>query len=134
MALYEHIFIARQDVSPQQVEELQAMITQIIADYGGKITKTEYWGVKSLTYRMKKNRKGHYSLLNIEASHMAIAEMERRMRLNDDIIRHLTLRVEAHDDGDSVQLRRKKRDERRTAEKEQDELALAKKMEAGEKT
>ncbi len=123
MALYEHIFVARQDVSSQQVEDLQTMITQIITENGGKITKTEYWGIKSLAYRMKKNRKGHYSLLNIDAPHEAIAEMERRISLSDDIIRHLTLRVDAHEDGDSVQMRSKTRDEQRNASDGDNEAA-----------
>ena len=123
MALYEHIFVARQDVSSQQVEDLQTMITQIITENGGKITKTEYWGIKSLAYRVKKNRKGHYSLLNIDAPHEAIAEMERRISLSDDIIRHLTLRVDAHEDGDSVQLRSKNRDEQRNASDDDNEAA-----------
>ena len=123
MALYEHIFVARQDVSSQQVDDLQTMITQIITENGGKITKTEYWGIKPLAYRVKKNRKGHYSLLNIDAPHEAIAEMERRISLNDDIIRHLTLRVDAHEDGDSVQLRSKNRDEQRNASDDDNEAA-----------
>ena len=123
MALYEHIFVARQDVSSQQVEDLQTMITQIITENGGKITKTEYWGIKSLAYRVKKNRKGHYSLLNIDAPHEAVAEMERRISLSDDIIRHLTLRVDAHEDGDSVQLRSKNRDEQRNASDDDNEAA-----------
>ena len=123
MALYEHIFVARQDVSSQQVDDLQTMITQIITENGGKITKTEYWGIKPLAYRVKKNRKGHYSLLNIDAPHEAVAEMERRISLNDDIIRHLTLRVDAHEDGDSVQLRSKNRDEQRNASDDDNEAA-----------
>ena len=123
MALYEHIFVARQDVSSQQVEDLQTMITQIITENGGKITKTEYWGIKPLAYRVKKNRKGHYSLLNIDAPHEAVAEMERRISLSDDIIRHLTLRVDAHEDGDSVQLRSKNRDEQRNASDDDNEAA-----------
>ena len=132
MALYEHIFVARQDVSSQQVEDLQTMITQIITENGGKITKTEYWGIKSLAYRVKKNRKGHYSLLNIDAPHEAIAEMERRISLSDDIIRHLTLRVDAHEDGDSVQLRSKNRDEQRNAS--DDDNAATSEAAEGEKT
>jgi len=114
MALYEHIFIARQDISSQQVDGLVDLITAVIEENKGKISKTEYWGLKSLAYRVKKNRKGHYTLMNIEAEHEAIAEMERRISLNDDIIRHMTLRVDAHEDGDSVQMRNKNRDERRS--------------------
>ncbi len=113
MALYEHVFIARQDISSQQVEGLTDMITAVLEENGGKITKQEYWGIKSLAYRVKKNRKGHYSLLNIDAEHSAIAEMERRISLNDDIIRFMTLRVDEHETEESVQLRNKNRDERR---------------------
>ena len=113
MALYEHIFIARQDISSQQVEGLTDMITSVLEENGGKITKQEYWGIKSLAYRVKKNRKGHYSLLNIDSEHGAIAEMERRISLNDDIIRFMTLRVDVHEAEESVQLRNKNRDERR---------------------
>ncbi len=113
MALYEHVFIARQDISSQQVEGLTDMIAAILEENGGKITKQEYWGIKSLAYRVKKNRKGHYSLLNIDAEHGAIAEMERRISLNDDIIRFMTLRVDEHETEESVQLRNKNRDERR---------------------
>ena len=89
------------------------MITAVLEENGGKITKQEYWGIKSLAYRINKNRKGHYSLLNIDAEHGAIAEMERRISLNDDIIRFITLRVDEHETGESVQLRNKNRDERR---------------------
>ena len=113
MALYEHVFIARQDISSQQVEGLTDLISAVLEENGGKITKQEYWGIKSLAYRVKKNRKGHYSLLNIDAEHSAIAEMERRISLNDDIIRFMTLRVDEHETEESVQLRNKNRDERR---------------------
>lgn len=113
MALYEHVFIARQDISSQQVEGLVDMISAVLEENGGKINKQEYWGIKSLAYRVKKNRKGHYSLLNIDADYGAIAEMERRISLNDDIIRFMTLRVTEHETEESVQLRNKNRDERR---------------------
>ena len=113
MALYEHVFIARQDSSSQQVEGLVDMISAVLEENGGKINKQEYWGIKSLAYRVKKNRKGHYSLLNIDADYGAIAEMERRISLNDDIIRFMTLRVTEHETEESVQLRNKNRDERR---------------------
>ncbi len=124
MALYEHVFIARQDISSQQVEGLIDMMQAVLEENGGKITKNEYWGLKSLAYRVKKNRKGHYSLLNIDASHEAIAEMERRMSLNDDIIRHITLRVDEHEADDSVQMRNKNRDERRSARRDDDRREL----------
>jgi small subunit ribosomal protein S6 len=118
MALYEHVFIARQDISSQQVEGLIDMMQAVLEENDGKITKIEYWGLKSLAYRVKKNRKGHYSLLNIDASHVAVAELERRISLNDDIIRSMTLRVDEHEADDSVQIRNKNRDERRGSRRE----------------
>jgi small subunit ribosomal protein S6 len=119
MALYEHVFIARQDISAQQVEGLVDLAQAVLEENGGKITKNEYWGLKSLAYRVKKNRKGHYTLLNIEADHAAVAELERRISLNDDIIRHMTLRVEEHEADESIQMRNKNRDERRSARREE---------------
>jgi small subunit ribosomal protein S6 len=119
MALYEHIFIARQDISAQQVEGLVDMAQAVLEENGGKITKNEYWGLKSLAYRVKKNRKGHYTLLNIEADHAAVAELERRIGLNDDIIRHLTLRVDEHEAEESIQMLNKNRDERRSARRDE---------------
>jgi small subunit ribosomal protein S6 len=119
MALYEHIFIARQDISSQQVEGLVDMAQAVLEENGGKITKNEYWGLRSLAYRVKKNRKGHYTLLNIEADHAAVAELERRIGLNDDIIRHMTLRVDEHETDESVQMRNKNRDERRSARRDE---------------
>ena len=120
MALYEHVFIARQDISAQQVEGLVDMYQAVLEENGGKITKNEYWGLKSLAYRVKKNRKGHYSLLNIDASHEAVTELERRISLNDDIIRHLTLRVDEHEADESVQMRNKNRDDRRSSRRDDD--------------
>lgn len=119
MALYEHIFIARQDISAQQVEGLVDLAQAVLEENGGKITKNEYWGLKSMAYRVKKNRKGHYTLLNIEADHAAVAELERRIGLNDDIIRHMTLRVDEHETDESVQMRNKNRDERRSSRRDE---------------
>lgn len=121
MALYEHVFIARQDISAQQVEGLTDMIQAVLEENGGKITKNEYWGLKSLAYRVKKNRKGHYSLLNIDASHEAVSELERRISLNDDIIRHMTIRVDEHEADESIQMRNKNRDERRGSRRDDDD-------------
>ena len=104
MPLYEHVVIARQDVSAQQAEALAESLAQVIADNGGKVTKTEYWGLRNLAYRIKKNRKGHYLLLNIEAPWAAVAEMERQERLNEDIIRLLTIRVEELNQGPSIMM------------------------------
>ena len=104
MPLYEHVVIARQDVSAQQAEAIAESLAQVIADNGGKVTKTEYWGLRNLAYRIKKNRKGHYLLLNIEAPWAAVAEMERQERLNEDIIRFLTIRAEELNQGPSIMM------------------------------
>tara|TARA_R110002072_G_scaffold141724_2_gene287036 strand:+ start:192 stop:698 length:507 start_codon:yes stop_codon:yes gene_type:complete len=104
MPLYEHVFISRQDVSAQQVENLTEQFSNIITENGGTIAKSEYWGLKNLAYKVKKNRKGHYQLLNIDAPHAAVAEMERQMGLNEDVLRHLTLRVDEHEEGPSAMM------------------------------
>lgn len=113
MALYEHVYLARQDVSAQQVEELTANLTQVLSDNGGKVTKNEYWGLKSLSFRIKKNRKAHYSLLNIDAPAAAVAEMERQMRINEDILRFMTIRVDELEEGPSAMMQKRDRDEDR---------------------
>lgn len=112
MALYEHVFLARQDVSSQQVEALVDQFKQIIEQAGGKIAKVEPWGLKSLTYRIQKNRKAHFTLMNIDAPPAAIAEVERQERLNEDVIRFLTIRVDEHEEGPSAMLRKSDRDDR----------------------
>ena len=112
MALYEHIFLARQDVSPQQVEEMTTTLTGVITEGGGKVTKNEYWGLKSLSYRIKKNRKAHYSLLNIDAPSAAVNEMERQMRINEDILRFMTVRVDELEEGPSAMMQKRDRDDR----------------------
>ena len=101
MPLYENVFIARQDISGAQVEALADNFTQLIGEQGGEVKKREYWGLRNLTYRMKKNRKGHYILFNIEAPAAAIAELERTMRINEDVLRYLTLRVDQLEEGPS---------------------------------
>src|SRR5205085_1506570 len=101
MPLYENVFIARQDISGAQVDALADGFTQLIAEQGGEIKKREYWGLRNLAYRMKKNRKGHYVLFNIEAPAAAIAELERTMRINEDVLRYLTLRVDQLDEAPS---------------------------------
>lgn len=113
MALYEHIFLARQDVSPTQVEELTAAFTDLITQGGGKVTKNEYWGLKSLSYRIKKNRKAHYTLLNIDAPHSAVAEMERQQGLSEDILRFMTIRVDELEEGPSAMMQKRDRDDDR---------------------
>ncbi|HWV00739.1 MAG TPA: 30S ribosomal protein S6 [Devosia sp.] len=113
MPLYEHIYLARQDVSPQQVEELTNQFTEVLTQGGGKVTKNEYWGLKSLSYRIRKNRKAHYSLLNIDAPAPAVAEMERQMRINEDILRFMTVRVDELEEGPSAMLQKRDRDDDR---------------------
>ncbi len=102
MALYENVFIARQDVPQTQVEALTAQFADIVTGLGGTVSKKEYWGLRSLTYRIKKNRKGHYTLLNIDAPSAAVKEMERTMSINEDIIRFLTVRVDALEEAPSA--------------------------------
>ena len=112
MALYEHIFIARQDIQPQQVEAISKDLTKIIADNGANVTKTEQWGLRTLAYRIKKYKKGHYVLFNIDGPASAIAELERNERLHEDVVRFMTIRVEKLEEGDSVVIRSKDRDGR----------------------
>ncbi|MDR6302623.1 small subunit ribosomal protein S6 [Nitrobacter vulgaris] len=113
MPLYEHVFLARQDASSQQVEELTNQITGVITGLGGKVTKTENWGVRSLTYRMKKNRKAHFVLLNIDGPATVVNEIERQERIHEDVIRYLTVRVEEHEEGPSAMMRKADRDRER---------------------
>ena len=110
MPLYEHVFLARQDASAQQVEEFTTQITGVIEGLGGKVTKTENWGVRSLTYRMHKNRKAHFMLLNIDGPAAVVAEIERQERISEDIIRYITVRVEEHEEGPSAMMRKAERD------------------------
>lgn len=113
MPLYESVYIARPDISATQVEALTADMTKILEENGGKVTKDEYWGLKSLAYRIKKNRKGHYSLMNIDAPAAALIEMERNMRLHEDVLRYMSIRVEEHEDEPSVMMQSKSsRDDR----------------------
>jgi small subunit ribosomal protein S6 len=113
MPLYEHVFLARQDISAQQVEELVNQYRSVVEQNGGSVAKSEYWGVKSLTFRIRKNRKAHFTLFNLDAPAAAVAEMERQMRINEDVLRFLTLRVDALEDGPSIMMQKRDRDERR---------------------
>jgi len=117
MPLYEHVFLARQDISQAQVEALTKEYGEVITEGGGRVGKSEYWGLKSLAFKIKKNRKAHYSLMNLDAPAAAIAEMERRMSLSPDVIRFLTVRVEQHETEPSVQMRKSDRDERRDGDR-----------------
>jgi len=110
MPLYEHVLLSRQDVSAQQVEELTAQLKGVIEQLGGKVTKLEQWGVKSLAYRMRKNRKAHYTFMNLDAPPAAVNEIERQERLNEDVLRYLTVRVDEHEEGPSVMMRKVDRD------------------------
>lgn len=112
MPLYEHVFLARQDVSQAQVETMTKEFSDIITAGGGKITKTEYWGLKGLGYKIKKSRKAHYSLLNIDSPPAAVAEMERLMGLAPDVLRFITIKVEAHETEPSIMMRKQDREER----------------------
>ena len=113
MPLYEHVFLARQDVSTQAVDGLIAQYKTIVEGLGGQVTKIENWGLKSLAYRIKKNRKAHYALMNIDAPAAAVAEIERQQRLSEDVLRSLTIRVDELEEGPSVMLQKRDRDERR---------------------
>ena len=110
MAFYESVFIARQDVSSAQVDTLAENFTNIIQAQGGKVTKKEYWGLRNLSFRIKKNRKGHYVFFNLDAPPEAVKEMERNMRINEDIIRFLTVRVEELEEGPSAVMQSKGRE------------------------
>src|SRR3954466_5309088 len=112
MPLYEHVFLARQDLAQAQVDALAENATKIIEDNGGKIAKTETWGLRSIAYRIQKNRKAHYVMLDIDAPAPAVAELERQTQINEDVIRYMTVRVDAHEQGPSAMMRRNERGER----------------------
>jgi len=112
MPLYEHVFVARQDISPAQMETLTEELSAIVKENGGKIVKTEYWGLRTLQYKIRKNRKGHYGLLDIDAPPAALHELERRERINEDLLRALTIKVEEHTEDASAILTRRDRDDR----------------------
>jgi len=112
MALYEHIFLTRQDVTPQQVEALTDQVKTKIASLGGAVTKAEPWGLKSLAYRIKKNRKAHFTLLNIVAPPEAVSELERTLSINEDVLRYMTIRVNEHEAGPSAMLRKREDSDR----------------------
>ena len=120
MSLYEHVYIARQDVSSGQVETLTEEFKALIEQGGGSVGKSEYWGLRSLQYKMKKNRKGHYVLMNIDAPSDAVQELERQMRIHDDILRYLTIRVDEHETEPSVQMQSRGREDRRPRDGDRD--------------
>ena len=120
MPLYEHVFLARQDLAQAQVDALAENATKIIADNGGKVVKTETWGLRGLAFRIAKNRKAHYVMLDIDAPAPAMAELERQTGINEDVIRFMTIRVDTHEKGPSVMMR--KQDRERTRGPRRDEM------------
>ena len=117
MALYEHVFLARQDLAQAQVDALAETATKIVEEGKGKVVKTETWGIKSLAYRIAKNRKAHYVMLEVDAPAIAVDELERQTRINEDVIRYMTIRVDAHEDGPSAMMRRSERSDRDRGER-----------------
>ena len=117
MPLYEHVFLARQDLAQAQVDALAEAATKIIEDGEGRIVKTETWGLRGLAYRIAKNRKAHYVMLEIDAPSAAVAEVERQASLNEDVIRYMTIRVDEHETGPSAMMRRSERDRRSREER-----------------
>ena len=117
MPFYENVFIARQDISAAQVEALADTFAQLVSEQGGQVTKREYWGLRNISYRIKKNRKGHYMLFNLDAPPAAVNELERNMRINEDVIRYLTVRVDALEEGPSVVMQNRGRGEERDRER-----------------
>ena len=113
MPLYEHVFLARQDLAQAQVDALAENATKIIADNGGKVAKTESWGLRSIAYRIAKNRKAHFVMLDVDAPPPALAELERQTNINEDVIRFMTIRVDDHEKGPSAMMRRQERDRER---------------------
>ena len=122
MPLYEHVFLARQDLAQAQVDALSENATKIIADNGGKVVKTETWGLRGLAYRIAKNRKAHYVMLDIEAPAPAMAELERQTGINEDVIRYMTIRVDAHEKGPSAMMRKQDRERTRGPRREEMEI------------
>ena len=119
MPLYEHVFLARQDISAQQVTKLVEEYEGIVKNLGGTFERTESWGLRTLAFKIKKNRKAHYTLIQINAPHTAVAEMERQMRINESVIRYLTLKVDKLDENPSIMMQKRDRDERRRREREE---------------
>jgi small subunit ribosomal protein S6 len=118
MPLYEHVFLARQDLSQAQVDALAATATEIVESNNGKVVKTETWGLRSLAYKIQKNRKAHFVLLDIDAPAGVVAELERQTAINEDVIRFMTVRVDEHEAGPSVMMRKNDRERTRRRERE----------------
>ncbi len=122
MPLYEHVFLARQDLAQAQVDALAENATKIIADNGGKVVKTETWGLRGLAYRIAKNRKAHYVMLDVDAPAPAMAELERQTGINEDVIRFMTIRVDTHEQGPSAMMRKQDRERSRGPRREEMEI------------
>jgi small subunit ribosomal protein S6 len=118
MALYEHVFLARQDLAQAQVDALAEAATKIVEDGKGRVVKTESWGLRSLAYRIAKNRKAHYVMLEIDAPGGVVAELERQTQINEDVLRYMTVKVDGHEEGPSVMMRKQERDRERRADRE----------------
>ena len=118
MALYEHVFLARQDLAQAQVDALAEAATKIVTDGQGRVVKTETWGLRSLAYRIAKNRKAHYVMLEIDAPGPVVAELERQTQINEDVIRYMTVKVDEHEAGPSAMMRKQERDRERRSERE----------------
>ncbi len=118
MALYEHVFLARQDLAQAQVDAMAEAATQIIKDHNGTVVKTENWGLRSLAYKIAKNRKAHYVMLEIDAPAGVVAELERQTQINEDVIRYMTVKVDGHEEGPSVMMRKQERDRERRGDRE----------------
>jgi small subunit ribosomal protein S6 len=118
MPFYENVFIARQDISTAQVEALADQFAGTIGEQGGQVLKREYWGLRNISYRIKKNRKGHYVLFNLDAPSAAISELERLMRINEDVLRYLTVRVEALEEGPSAVMQARSRGDERDRDRD----------------
>ena len=112
MALYEHVFLARQDLAQAQVDAMAEAVAKIVTDHDGKVVKTETWGLRSMAYRIAKNRKAHYVMLEIDAPGDVVAELERQTQINEDVIRFMTVKVDAHEEGPTVMMRKSERSER----------------------
>ena len=118
MALYEHVFLARQDLAQAQVDALAESAARIITDNDGRVVKTENWGLRSLAYKIAKNRKAHYVLLEIDAPSGVVAELERQTQINEDVIRYMTVKVDALEQGPTVMMRKQERDRERRGDRE----------------
>jgi small subunit ribosomal protein S6 len=121
MPLYEHVFLARQDLAQAQVDTLAENATNILSEQGGKVVKTETWGLKSLAYRIAKNRKAHFVMLEVDAPAAAVAELERQTSINEDVIRYMTIRVDEHEAGPSAMMKRAERDRSRSSRRDEEQ-------------